>query len=151
MAKAFKFSLDKMRGYKTQVLNTEKNILFNLQLIRDNIEKKIAEIKRFREERNIEFHSKQSITPVELSGHNYYMDNTAKQLEELERELIKAEAEVQKQREIVIAASQEVSGLDKLEEKQLAEYKLEEQKETATQINEHITSKMVREDSGMTT
>lgn len=151
MAKAFRFSLDRMRGYKIQVLNTEKNILFNLQLIRDNIANKIDEIERFREERNREFHAKSSISAVELTGHNYYMDNTAKQLEELEKELKKAEEEVQKQREIVIAASQEVSGLDKLEEKQLAEYRLAEQKETAAEINEHITSKMAREDKSTTT
>ncbi len=151
MAKAFRFSLDRMRGYKIQVLNTEKNILFNLQLIRDNIANKIDEIERFREERNREFHAKSSISAVELTGHNYYMDNTAKQLEELEQELKKAEEEVQKQREIVIAASQEVSGLDKLEEKQLAEYRLAEQKETAAEINEHITSKMAREDKSTTT
>ena len=75
------------------------------------------------------------------------MENTAKQLEELNIELKKAEEEVQKQREIVISASQEVSGLDKLEEKQLEEYRHEVNKENETEINEQITSKLVRKDS----
>lgn len=147
MSKAFVFSLDRMRGYKTQVLNTEKNTLYNLQIIRNNIEKKIQELREFREGKNRVFLAKATISPAELQSHNFYMENTAKQLEELNIELKKAEEEVQKQREIVISASQEVSGLDKLEEKQLEEYRHEVNKENETEINEQITSKLVRKDS----
>lgn len=149
MAKSFVFSLDRMRDYKIQILNTEKNLLGTLIHKRDVISDKILELQAFRQQlyaQSLEMQTK-TASMSELQWNQYCMENAAKQLKSLNIELINANAAVNQQREVVIKASQEVSGLDKLEEKQLEEYRLEVNRENATEINEQITGKLARKDS----
>ena len=49
------------------------------------------------------------------------------------------EVKVQKQLKVVVAATQEVSSLEKLEEKQIEEYRYQEQKETEQFIEEFVS------------
>ena len=52
---------------------------------------------------------------------------------------------MERQLKVVIAASQDVSGLNKLEEKQLEEYQLAAAKADELEIAEFISSRMIRE------
>ena len=79
--------------------------------------------------------------------YKFYSENTRLQLNNLYEELKRAEARVEAQIKVVVAASQEVSGLDKLEEKQLEEYRYLEAKEMQEEILEMVAKKSTEEDS----
>ena len=65
-------------------------------------------------------------------------------LEEIETELARTQARVEKQRHVVTEASQEVKKLEKLKEKQMEEYRHEEAKEQQDLIIEHVAGTFVR-------
>ena len=56
-----------------------------------------------------------------------------------------AEEAVERQRRTVLAASQEVSGLDKLQEKQWEEYRHLYAKDSERQISEYLTMQVNRQ------
>ena len=57
-------------------------------------------------------------------------------------QLNKAEEELEAQRQVVLAIYQEKTGMDKLEERQLEEYRLLEAKENENDIMQVISNKM---------
>ena len=144
--KPFIFSLERMRSYKTQLLNKEKSTLARLKKEKDELDRKIAALDVFRRKEYDSFIEKQQhgVTATDLSSHNFIMDNTRHQQEELARLLIKAKEAVATQLKVVIAISQELSGLDKLEEKQREEYRMEESHANELEIAETISSKLIR-------
>jgi flagellar FliJ protein len=79
--------------------------------------------------------------------YKFHSENTRLQLNNLYEELERAEARVEAQIKVVVSASQEVSGLDKLEEKQLEEYRYLEAKEMQEEILERVAQKSTEEDS----
>ena len=143
--KPFVFSLERMRDYKTQVLETEKNTLMVLHKILFEIEEKIRLCKIFRQEKQEEMRMKQQqgSTMRDLEECKFYLENTHRQLEDLEEERILAALEVERQRQVVIMASQDVTSLDKLEERQLEEYHFLEARDNEKNIQEHVITQMV--------
>lgn len=146
--KSFQFSLAKMRSYKEQVLEKEKTTLRQLQAEKTKIETDIENLENHRKAREQEFkESKNGLMASELMLYKFYAENTRLQLNNLYEELRRAEARVEAQIKVVVAASQEVSGLDKLEEKQLEEYKYLEAKELQEEILEMVAKKSTEEES----
>lgn len=145
--KPFVFSLERMRTYKEQVLTKEKGVLSKLRRRQDEIEAEIAALLRYREEAAHAFNRKQStgVSAMDLSAHNFLMENTRRQLEQLRQDLLKAEEDVERQMKVVLAASQEVSSLDKLEEKKLDEYHYMQSKAEELEISELINVGLSRE------
>ena len=86
-------------------------------------------------------------TAAELNAYGCLMENARRQLEQCRAALVQAEAEVERQRKIVLTATQELSGLDKLEEKQLEAYRLETARDTEQQISEQVSMRLVRKRS----
>ena len=78
--------------------------------------------------------------------YKFYSENTRLQLNNLYEELERANARVDAQIKVVVSASQEVSGLDKLEEKQLEEYRYLEAKEMQEEILELVANKTTEEE-----
>lgn len=142
--KRFIFSLERIRNYKEQVLNKEKNTLGRLRQHRDAIVQQIADVENYRALKQAELLRKQraGMSASELTSHRFFMENTALQLKDLQAALVKAEIEVERQLKIVVAASQELSGLDKLEEKQREEYRVKEAKEAELLISEHLVTSL---------
>lgn len=142
--KPFVFSLERMRNFKQQNLDKEKNTLRRLQAQKNEIKQKIADLKNYREIKDKEYKEKQSkgVTSSEMMAFNFYMENTRMQIKALVIELEKVQQVIEKQLKVVIEASKEVSELDKLEEKQLEEYKYQEAKETEIEILETVTTKL---------
>ncbi|MEG2931037.1 MAG: hypothetical protein RR825_04555 [Ruthenibacterium sp.] len=130
--KPFVFSLERMRGYKEQVLNKEKSLLGNLQNSRNEIERHISDLEHYRTLKSTEF--------IRLQRGGV----TANELADLRVDLVRAEAAVEWQLKVVIAASQELSSLDKLEEKQREDYQKELSRESANQISEYVVSALSR-------
>ena len=143
--KSFQFSLAKMRSYKEQVLEKEKTTLRQLQAEKTKIETDIENLENQRKAREQEFkESKKGLMASDLMLYKFYSENTRLQLNNLYEELRRAEARIEAQIKVVVAASQEVSGLDKLEEKQLEEYKYLEAKELQEEM---VAKKSTEEES----
>ncbi|MCL1848457.1 MAG: flagellar FliJ family protein [Clostridiales bacterium] len=142
--KPFVFTLERMRDYKTQVLDTEKNTLGVLLKRLADIEEKIRLCTIFRHDKQEEMQTKQreGSTMRELEECKFYLENTRRQLEDLEEERIIAAQEVEVQRQIVIKASQDVTSLDKLEERQLEEYHILETRDNEKNIQEHVITQL---------
>ena len=71
------------------------------------------------------------------------------QLEVLEEERIQAALEVEIQRKVVLKASQDVSSLDKLEEKQLEDYHYLEARNNEKEIVEHVITRLAYAREGL--
>ena len=142
--KAFRFSLDRVREFKSQILDKEKKTLGVLLKNRDDILLKIADIEQRRLALSREAENKQieGISAIELNSYNYLLENARTQLEMLNIQLNKAEEELEAQRQVVLAIYQEKTGMDKLEERQLEEYRLLEAKENENDIMQVISNKM---------
>ena len=78
-------------------------------------------------------------TVIELRKLSAQMDNVRMQIRELEKALTKAEQRVEKQMQVVVEANKEVTKLDKLEEKQLEEYRRQVNKAEEDRIDEFVS------------
>ncbi|WP_099205315.1 flagellar export protein FliJ [Scatolibacter rhodanostii] len=144
--KTFAFSLARMRNYKQQLLDKEKHTLSALRKKRQEIEQQMIELEKHRIEKHLELQTKQQqgMNATELCSYKFWIENSKHQLKDLELALIKADKEVEHQLQIVVIASQDVSALDKLEEKQKDEFQLLENKEKELEILEYVTIDLVR-------
>ena len=144
--KQFEFSLERIRNYKVQMLEKEKKTLGFLKLRRDEIAEKICSMESFRDEKTLQVQQKQieGVSMRELVPLNYLVESTRKQIQVLQIELRKAEEIVEAQRKIVLSIYQEKTGMDKLEEKQMEEYRLLEARTFENDIMQVISNTMMR-------
>ena len=144
--KKFVFTLERMLAYQEQNLEKEKGVLGRVTAERDRLEedKRDKELKIHHIQEDIGQRQMQGTTVFILKGCYSILEGTRIQLEEIETELARAQARVEKQRRIVTEASQEVKKLEKLKEKQLEEYRHDEAKEQQHLIIEHVAGAFVR-------
>lgn len=149
--KKFHFSLGRMLDYKEQLLDKEKNTLAQLrahkQRLEDKIDRLTAEANALGETARAE--SRAGITAVKLHGYEFQISNIREQIKALRVEFKTMEALVENQLKVVLAATQEVSGLEKLKEKQLEEYNYAQTKAEELVISEFISSQLVRNKNAM--
>lgn len=145
--KKFRFTLDRLKDYKEQVFDEEKNRLAQLRMELGRIEDRIAALQRAFAACAQEMQQRQQegIRMFQLQSYNLRLEHIRHQLETLEGERRRAEQAVQRQVQVVVAASQEVEGLEKLEEKQVEEYNYQLMKENELIISEFISQKLARE------
>ncbi len=140
--KRFEFSLNKLLNYKDQVLKKEKNDLANLrkqqQQAIDEKHEMIGKLKHSNEDFVIK--SNFGMTPQHIALAKSYMNSLSEQIRSLERIIVILEGQIEKQLGVVIEATKEVSSLEKLQEKQLEEYKKEFQKAEETFIGEYVSN-----------
>lgn len=144
--KKFRFTLDKMLQFKNQILDREKNHLGQLQMRQNAIEQHIFSLEKYQVELGGEIACEQrkGVTAVQLQFYGMQIQNIRTQLHVLYEDLKKAEKETSEQRDVVIKASQEVFGLNKLYEKQLSEYKKNQEKAEQNLILEYISADLMR-------
>ena len=82
------------------------------------------------------------MSSAELAGYRFFQDNIRHQIAGLQQQLKELQVQLDAQIEIVMKASQEMKSIDKLEEKQLEEYKLEVSRAQSEEISEFITMKL---------
>lgn len=145
--KAFQFSLKRMQNYKGQLLEKEKNSLARLRRRVQELENQRDALIRYRANarRELQEQQRQGITVHEINSYQFYGENISLQLKALEKELKEAEAAAERQLKVVVAASQEVSSLDKLEERQLEEYQVLVAKENEKDIAEFVSTQVIRQ------
>ena len=76
--------------------------------------------------------------------YRFYLENGRRSGEQLRQALEAARQASEAQLQVVVAASQEVTSLDKLEDRQREEYRLEEGKEREKILSEFVSSQVIR-------
>ncbi len=144
--KRFEFSLNKLMGYKKQVLDREKNNLAHLRVQQQQMqeEKMQLEAKLRRSADEFRELSGKGITVMQITMFKSYHQSLRMQIKELENSIEEMEKKVQRQLGVVIDATKEVSSLEKLEEKQLEEYKFKVQKAEEQFISEYVMNSTYR-------
>ena len=140
----FKFSLNRVRDYKSQVLDKEKKVLGALQRQRNDMLESIDALEHFRAQKAAEIvkKKKKGATMNELMQYDFLIENARGQIMAAREELKKLEAAVEAQRQVVLSIYQEKTGMDKLEEKQAEEYRVLEAKATENEIMQVISNKL---------
>ena len=142
--KKFTFTLQKMREYKKQILEGEKGYLLTLYSEYNALEQRYNDLNDDMRRVCIEA-SEQMKTGIGVRDIQVYEMKKASMRREqaqLKIQMNVMESSIEKQRKVVVQMSQEVSGLDKLEEKQRAEYNYLVNKESEQSIEEFLSFKM---------
>lgn len=147
--KKFVFSMHKMRDYKKQILESEKNILLSLRRERLVYEDKINTLEQTMTDlRNSSNHDiTNGTTASKLMFYSMQMDGVKREQTQVKYQINLMDMKIEKQRRNVIRLSQELSGLDKLENQQLEDYKKLLAKENETSVQEFLSFKMTSEDA----
>lgn len=138
--KRFEFSLNKLMGFKKQVLDKEKNDLAQLRRQQQQLFDEKAELEAKLKRSGEEFNEKagQGMTALQVSCFKGYHQSLIQQIKDMEAAIEQMNTKVQKQLNNVIEATKEVSTLEKLEEKQLEDYKFRAAKEEEQFISEYV-------------
>lgn len=141
--KSFHFPLQRIRDYKEQLLDKEKATLVQLQRERDQLAARLYHTDQYIAEKQQELQDRQTtgITVSDARSLRYLIEAAQAQRAELEHQLKLAIYAVEQQLKVVIALSQDISGMDKLRDKQLEEYQQLAAKEAQEEILEHIAMK----------
>lgn len=144
--KRFEFSLNKLMGYKKQVLDREKNNLAHLRMQQQQMQEEKDQLEAKLKHSADEYRelSGKGITVMQITMFKSYHQSLRMQIKELENSIEEMEKKVQKQLGVVIDATKEVSSLEKLEEKQLEEYKFKVQKAEEQFISEYVMNSTYR-------
>lgn len=140
--KKFVFTLERLKQYREQVLETEKGSLADLRgqlnRLQAELEDILEELARLNREL-VEMY-KRGTTPLDISVHKRYIAAKQQELHMKRHQIMLKEREIERQLEVVVEATKEVSKLEKLEEQQIEEYKAAEQKETEAFIEEFVSN-----------
>lgn len=142
--KKFNFTLKKMREYKKQILEGEKGALMSLYSEYNSLEQRYDDLNN--EMRDVCLEASESmksgISVREIQVYEIKKASIRREQNQLRIQMNVMESSIEKQRRVVVAMSQEVSGLDKLEEKQRMEYNYLVNKENEQIIEEFLSFKM---------
>lgn len=144
--KKFKFTLDKLLDYKGQILDKEKNDLAALNVARaEALELKEgleAELRRNQDEFNKK--AAEGISPSDMVLFTNYHNVLRLRIEDTQKEIEGLERKIEQQLIVVTEASKDVKSLEKLEEKQLEDYRFKVQKSEESFIEEYVNAATVR-------
>lgn len=145
--KKFEFSLKRIRDYKNTLLDREKNVLSGLIMEQNNIYDRLDVLEKDFENINTEMHEKMQegldISSIKL--YEYRKNGVREERRTLGERLEFLETSINRQQSRVVKLKQEVSGYDKLEEKQREDYNKEVVKEQELVISEFISQKLTKE------
>lgn len=144
--KKFKFTLDKLLDYKGQILDKEKNDLAALNVARaeaiELCEGLEAELRRNQDEFNRK--AAEGISPMDMMMFTNYHNVLRRRIEDTKKEIEALEKQIEQQLIVVTEASKDVKSLEKLEEKQLEDYRFKVQKSEESFIEEYVNAAAVR-------
>lgn len=140
--KKFNFTLQSLKKYDDQVLDSEKSILGRLRAelaeMQSELDAKAAEYEQSIDKLNELVRG--GTTAMRLSLHKKYVSSLQQDIYRIKGLMTHKREEIENQLQKVIDATKEVSKLEKLEEKQLEEYRYASQKEQEQIIEEFVTN-----------
>lgn len=141
--KKFKFSLDKLKRFKEQVKKKEENELAALRArYRELIEEREAmEAELDLRNRNFIANSEKGMTAQQVMNEKGFISYLIDAIKQKNKEIAAQNSKVQRQLHVVIEATKEVTTLEKLEEKQLAEYNFRAAKADEAFIEEYVNNR----------
>jgi len=147
--KKYEFSLKRIMDYKNQMLNREKNTLLGLRMERKGLEDKIEDLDRQYELINLEMHEKfkDGMTVSQINVYEFRKTGVREEKRAILKRIALLDISIERQQKKVVTAKQEVSGLEKLEEKQLEEYNAAYNKEQEDIIAEFVSTSFTREEN----
>ena len=140
--KNFNFTLQSLKRYHDQVLSGEKSVLGRLRA-------ELAEQQALLDEKTAEYEQSiiklnalvsEGTTAMRLSLHKKYVSSLQQDIYRIKAQMAQKREEIEIQLEKVVEATKEVSKLEKLEEKQLEEYRYAAQKEEEPRIEEFVSN-----------
>ncbi len=139
--KKYVFSLKKIRDYKEQMLNKEKNTLLGLRNEKLGLEQQkehlFDELKSITAKYNADM--ARGTTVMKLKLFQYSRESIVREQQEIDKQMKFLDTYIERQRKVVVKLSQELTGYDKLEEKQFTEYTKKVTKETENFIEEFVS------------
>lgn len=140
--KRFQFTLDKLKGYKEQVLSKEKGDLAALRAQQAKYAAEQAKVQAELDEANEEFLRKSGsgMTIMEMTLFKEYLNSLSDQIRELEKKIQLEEEKIRFQTKVVVEANKDVSSLEKLEDKQREEYNFKVAKAEEQFIEEYVSN-----------
>lgn len=137
----YKFSLEKLLDFKQQMLKKEKNTLFDLNQLKQNITDNIVTVTEKRTNIYYELEERKNsiIKPELIRTYKNYIICLDAEIEKLKKSLEIVEKQVEEQLKVVVDISKEINTLEKLEEKQRDEYNKLEVKEQEAFIEEFVS------------
>lgn len=140
--KKFKFTLQSLKKYNDQMLDSEKSVLGRLRAelaeMQAELDAKTAEYELSIDKLNELVRG--GTTAMRLSLHKKYVSSLQQDIYRIKGRMAQKRDEVEQQLQRVIDATKEVSKLEKLEEKQLEEYRYAAQKEQEQIIEEFVSN-----------
>ncbi len=140
--KKFNFTLQSLKKYNDQMLDSEKSVLGRLRAelaeMQAELDAKAAEYELSIDKLNELVRG--GTTAMRLSLHKKYVSSLQQDIYRIKGRMVQKRDEVEQQLQRVIDATKEVSKLEKLEEKQLEEYRYAAQKEQEQIIEEFVSN-----------
>lgn len=144
--KRFQFTLQKLMDFRQQELDRQKNTLSalqaDLQRMHQEKEELIRQVEQSSEELDVV--CRQGAQAYEISVRKRYIVSLQQEIHAHEFSISMKQEEVNKQLGVVVEATKDVRTLEKLEEKQLEEYKAAATKENEQFIEEFVSGQSIR-------
>lgn len=144
--KKFQFTLQKLMDFRQQELDRQKNTLSALQAELQRIYQEKEELIRRLEEssQDLEIICRQGAQVFEVSVRKRYIVSLQQEIHAHDASAAMKQQEINKQLGVVVEATKDVRTLEKLEEKQLEDYKAAANKENEQFIEEFVSGQSIR-------
>ena len=144
--KRFQFTLQKLMDFRQQELDRQKNTLSalqaDLQRMHQEKEELIRRVEQSSEELDVV--CRQGAQAYEISVRKRYIVSLQQEIHAHEFSISMKQEEVNKQLGVVVEATKDVRTLEKLEEKQLEDYRFKAAKADEQFIEEYVNGASVR-------
>ena len=144
--KKFSFTLQKLMDFREQELDRQKNTLglLRVELQRINDETEELRTKIAQQSAELEQLCFNGAQAFEISIRKRYIVSLQQEIHAKEQQAVIKQQEIEKQLGVVVEATKDVRTLEKLEEKQLEEYKAAVTKENESFIEEFVSNASAR-------
>jgi flagellar export protein FliJ len=122
--KKFVFSLEKVLNFKQQMLDVKKNELANLQMQLHEIEQKIEDLNHQFAANNQKMilEMQEGLTPKDIEIYKVYFNSVNQNIKKLTTQKLQILNLIEQKKQEIVEMNSEISGLEKLKEKQLNLY-----------------------------
>ena len=139
--KKFVFSLEKVLDFKQQTLEVQKNELAVLQSKLQELEREIDDLNSKFAQSNHEMTEamQKGISASDITIYKMYFDTLNRQIQKLLKDKLKISELITKKKADVVQTNSEISGFEKLRDKQLTEYLKSVQKSEEQAVEEFVS------------